>query len=471
MQKDTKKELEKNKNDKIEQIVPKKENKLFGTDGIRGKAGEKLDAYTALHIAMAAGIYFREHSITNKIIVGKDTRRSGYMIENAVVCGLTAVGYSVRQTGPMPTPAIAFLTQDLRCDAGIMISASHNDYYDNGIKFFNQFGDKLNIEDEKKIEEIFFDKAKIQANQKKYSFIGKSKRVDDFLGRYIVQIKNSFPKNLNLHGYRIVVDAANGAGYKVSQMVFSELGAECFVINNEPSGININSNCGALHPEKLGEKVKEYRADIGFALDGDADRLIVVNEKGEKVNGDILIAVLALYLKENNLLRNNIIVATQQSNWALDDYLKERGIEVKRSEVGDKNVLDFLKKYNSNFGAEESGHIIFHDYSKTGDSLVASMQVLATLIKSGKKASEILEPFELYPQLVSNLAVNKKPPYHDNEEYKKLVQMIREYGIKDLFRYSGTENILRLKLQSKDPSRLEEMMEKSVAFFKKFLNV
>jgi phosphoglucosamine mutase len=248
-----------------------KKMKLFGTDGVRGKAGKKLSAFMAMRLAMAAGIYFRKNSITNKILVGKDTRRSGYMIENAIVSGLTAVGYDVRQIGPMPTPAIAFLTEDMRCDAGIMISASHNPYFDNGIKFFDSFGNKLGEKEEAEIEKIYFDDALIEANQKIEFDIGRSKRVDDVIGRYIVQIKNSFPKTLTLKGLRIVLDTANGAAYKVAPTIFNELGADVIIINDEPNGSNINLNCGALHPEELGEEVRRLRADIGFAFDGDAE--------------------------------------------------------------------------------------------------------------------------------------------------------------------------------------------------------
>ncbi len=261
---------------------------LFGTDGVRGKAGKKISAGNAMRLAMATGIYFKQFARTNKILVGKDTRRSGYMIENAIVSGLTAVGFDVIQIGPMPTPAIAFLTANMRCDAGIMISASHNPYYDNGIKFFDGNGNKLNREKEEEIEAIYNDDARIEAAQVTDREIGKSKRIDDVVGRYIVHIKNSFPQTATLWGKRVVIDCANGAGYIVGPTILQELGADVVVLGDKPNGFNINEGCGAMHPEYLAKAVLEYRADLGIALDGDADRLVLVDEKGEVVDGDKL---------------------------------------------------------------------------------------------------------------------------------------------------------------------------------------
>ena len=253
--------------------------KIFGTDGVRGKAGVDITPFKVMKLGIAAGVYFRKNSITNKILVGKDTRRSGYMIENALVSALTSVGYDVIQVGPMPTPAIAFLTEDMRCDGGIMISASHNPYEDNGIKFFNRFGFKLGEEAEEEIEKIFNDTAGLEQYLKSGLEIGSSRRIDDVVGRYIVQIKNSFPKDLNLQGTRVVLDVSNGAAYRVAPTIFQELGADIVVLNDEPNGFNINEQCGALHPQGLAKAVRQYRADVGFALDGDADRLVVVDER------------------------------------------------------------------------------------------------------------------------------------------------------------------------------------------------
>lgn len=444
--------------------------KLFGTDGVRGEAGKVLTAELVMRLAMSAGIYFRKNSVTNKILVGKDTRRSGYMIENAIVSGLTAVGYNVIQIGPMPTPAIAFLTEDMRCDAGIMISASHNPYYDNGIKFFNHFGDKLQESDEEKIENIFFNKEIIDENQKTKKEIGSSKRIDDVIGRYIVHIKNSFPKDLTLSGMRIVIDTANGAAYKVAPTIFNELGAETIVINNEPDGFNINKKCGAIYPEDLANVVRKYRADIGFALDGDADRLVVVDEKGEIIDGDKLLGALALYLKNENRLKNSAMVATVMSNKALEDFLNRNGIKLYRSKVGDKYVLEELKKHDLNFGGENSGHIILTDFGKTGDGLVSALQTVALMLKTGKRASEVLNPFELYPQLLKNINVKEKIPLESIKGYKEKISEIEKKGIRTLIRYSGTENKLRVLLEGKDQKLIEKEMEKLIDFLTKELN-
>ncbi len=439
--------------------------KLFGTDGVRGKAGEKLDAMTAIRLAMAAGIYFRKESISNKIIVGKDTRRSGYMIENAIVSGLTAVGYNVIQIGPMPTPAIAFLTEDMRCDAGIMISASHNPYYDNGVKFFDKKGNKLNEEIEKKIEEIYFDEKIIKANQMTGMQIGSSKRIDDVIGRYIVHIKNSFPKNLTLNGIRVVVDTANGAAYKVAPTILSELGAEVFVINNEPNGKNINQSCGALHPEALSQEVRRVRADIGFGLDGDADRLVVVDEKGNVIDGDKLLGALAYYLKSEGKLSNNAISVTVMSNKALEDFLDKKDISLFRCDVGDKNVLEVLQNKGLNFGGEQSGHIILSDYAKTGDALASALQVLALMLKNKKRASETFNIFELYPQILENITISKKIPLNEIEGYERITRELEKEGIRYLIRYSGTENLLRILLEGKDKQMIQDKAKTLKEFF------
>ncbi len=444
--------------------------KLFGTDGVRGRAGKKLNAMNAMRLAMAAGIYFRKNSINNKIIVGKDTRRSGYMIENAIVSGLTAVGYDVRQIGPMPTPAIAFLTEDLRCDAGIMISASHNPYYDNGVKFFDSFGNKLDEAAEAQIEKIYYNDELIEENQKEEFGIGRSKRVDDVIGRYIVHIKNSFPKHLTLHGVRVVLDTANGAAYKVAPTIFSELGADVILINDQPNGSNINLNCGALHPENLGEQVRKLRADVGFAFDGDADRLVVVDENGDVIHGDKLLGALSVYLKENGKLQKNSSVATVMSNQALEDYLNENGIELHRCSVGDKYVLEMFGKKGLNFGGEQSGHIILADFAKTGDALVAALAVMADLLTKKEPVSKLFNPFELYPQLQKNLSVGKKVPLEEIEGYTQLVNKIEKQNIRVLIRYSGTENLLRILLEGKDEEILSQMMEEVTTLLQSRLN-
>ncbi|MCG3719098.1 phosphoglucosamine mutase, partial [Aliarcobacter butzleri] len=409
------------------------------------------------------------HSTTNKILVGKDTRRSGYMIENALVSGLTAVGYDVIQIGPMPTPAIAYLTESMRCDAGIMISASHNPFEDNGIKFFDNHGNKLNTTCEEEIENIFNDIDLMQSEQVTGRDIGSSKRIDDVIGRYIVAIKSSFPKNLTLKGLRIILDCANGAAYKVGPTILEELGADVITINNKPNGFNINENCGAMHPETVSNLVKEYRADIGLALDGDADRLVVIDEKGEIVDGDNLLGALSVYLKNENLLKGDACVATVMSNKALEDYLQKNKISLFRSNVGDKYVLEVMKEKGINFGGEQSGHIIFSDIAKTGDGLASALQVLALIIKSGKKASEILNPFSLYPQILHNMKVTEKIPLEQIAGLEEVLKPIRQKGLRDLIRYSGTENKIRLLLEGKNKKDVEDAMQTLIAFFKKTL--
>ena len=351
-----------------------------------------------------------------------------------------------------------------------MISASHNPFFDNGIKFFDGSGNKLAEADEREIEEIYFNLDLIQHNQKTGLDIGSAKRIDDVIGRYIVHIKNSFPKELTLKGLRVVLDVANGAAYKVAPTVFNELGAEIIVLNDEPNGSNINENCGALHPESLAAEVKRLRADIGFAFDGDADRLVVVDEKGTVIDGDALLGVLASYLDENNMLSKKAIVTTVMSNAALDDYLNKRKIALKRSNVGDKYVLEMMKEHGINFGGEQSGHIIFSDFSKTGDGLVSALQVSACLLKSGKKASEIFGKIKPYPQKLTNLKIVQKRPLDQISGIKELESELEKLHIRSLFRYSGTENLIRLLLEGKDENLVAQKMEEVEKFFLKALN-
>ena len=444
--------------------------KLFGTDGVRGEAGSFLSAEVAMKVAMAAGIYLKSYAVTNRILVGKDTRRSGYMIENAIVCGLTAVGYDVIQVGPMPTPAIAFITENMRCDAGIMISASHNSYEDNGIKFFDAHGDKFSQETEHKIETIYFDEEKLLEEQVTGKTIGKAKRIDDVIGRYIVQLKNSFPVHMSLQGMRIVLDTANGAGYKVGPTVLEELGAEVIVLHNKPDGFNINEGCGALHTKDLQEAVIKYRADLGIALDGDADRLVVVDEKGELVDGDQLLGALGVHLNEEKILKGGGIVVTVMSNQGLNDYMNKNGLKLFRSDVGDKNVLEVMKKEGINFGGEQSGHVIMHDFAKTGDGLVSALQVLSLIIYKKAKASEVLRHFKLYPQKLVNIKVNVKKPLKAIEGLDEKLQSLEKENIRHLVRYSGTENKLRILLEAKDEKIMNKKMDDMIDFLQKALN-
>jgi len=444
--------------------------KLFGTDGVRGEAGTFLTASLAMKVAMAAGIYFKKNSKTNRILIGKDTRRSGYMIENAIVSGLTAIGYDVIEIGPMPTPAIAFITENMRCDAGIMISASHNSYEDNGIKFFDGDGDKLSHEVETEIEEIFYNEEKLHDAQTRAKNIGKAKRIDDVIGRYIVQLKNSFPRDISLQGKRIVLDTANGAGYIVGPTVLEELGAEVIVLHDKPNGFNINDGCGALHTKDLCEAVVKYRADLGVALDGDADRLVVVDEKGEVVDGDQLLGSLASFMHDNDALKGGGMVATVMSNQGLDDFMNSKGLKLYRSDVGDKNVLEIMKKEGINFGGEQSGHVIVSDFAKTGDGLVSALQILALLIKTNQKASEALRPFSLYPQKLVNINIKNKKPLKEIDGLSEKLKSLDEKNIRHLIRYSGTENKLRVLLECKDAKEMALHVEDMVEFFQKVLN-
>lgn len=449
-----------------------KSAKIFGTDGVRGMAGSFLTPAFCIELGIAAGLYFRKANkqkhirSSNKILLGKDTRRSGYMIENALVSALTSVGYDVIQVGPMPTPAVAFLTADMRCDAGIMISASHNPFQDNGIKFFDRFGNKLDERAEAEIERIYFDKPSLAQSYKVAQEIGSCKRIDDVIGRYIVHIKNSFPKELTLQGLRIVLDCANGAAYKVAPTIFSELGADVVVINNTPNGFNINEQCGAMHPQDLAKEVLKYRADIGFALDGDADRLVVVDDLGRIIHGDMLIGALGAYLRSIGELESSTIIATQMSNLALEEFLSSHGIALKRCDVGDKYVFDAMKTHGSNFGGEQSGHIIFSDYSTTGDGLMSAIAVMALVLRSKAKSHEVLQPFELYPQKLVNLKVLEKIPLESIQGFSALQEKIQRAGMRTLIRYSGTEHILRILIEGRDSSALDSAMSELEAFLR-----
>lgn len=444
--------------------------KLFGTDGVRGEAGSFLTAEMAMRVAMAAGIYFKQHAKTNKILIGKDTRRSGYMIEDAIVSGLTAVGYDAVQIGPMPTPAIAFLTENMRCDAGIMISASHNAFQDNGIKFFDAHGNKFSEEVEAQIEAIYHDAEQIRKAQVTGLSIGSAKRIDDVIGRYIVQLKNSFPRDLTLQGVRIILDTANGAAYKVGPTVLEELGAEVIVLHHEPDGCNINDECGALHPKDVQRAVRQYRADIGFALDGDADRLVVVDNQGEVVDGDQLLGTMALFLQREKMLTGDGVVATVMSNQALEDTLQQHGLKLYRCGVGDKYVLETMRTHGLNFGGEQSGHIILSDFAKTGDGMMSALQVLALLLTTDRPAHEVLRPFTPYPQKLVNVKVLEKKPLDQIEGLPEMLAQIEAQGMRHLIRYSGTENKLRILLEGRDASKMHAAMEELCSFMQRALN-
>jgi phosphoglucosamine mutase len=358
----------------------------------------------------------------------------------------------------------------MRCDAGIMISASHNSFEDNGIKFFDSFGDKLSCDVEKQIEAIYNDSEMLRDSYAVAKNIGKAKRIDDVIGRYIIQLKNSFPKEISLKGMRIVLDTANGAGYKVGPTVLEELDADLIVINDNPDGYNINESCGALDTRGLCEKVKTHRADLGIALDGDADRLVIVDENGEVVDGDQLLGAVASYMYEQGTLKGDGVVATVMSNQGLEDFMIQKGLKLYRSAVGDKKVLEIMKKENINFGGEQSGHIIISDFAKTGDGLLTALQVLSLLIDTKQKASEALRPFSLYPQKLVNIKVKNKKDLKTIDGLDEKLEELDKKGVRHLIRYSGTENKLRILLECKDLKIVNKEMDDMVYFFEKALN-
>lgn len=439
--------------------------KYFGTDGIRGTANKfPMTAEIALKVGMAVGAKFTDGDHRHRVVIGKDTRLSGYVIEPALTAGLAAVGMDVFLVGPVPTPAVSMLTRSIRADIGIMISASHNPYCDNGIKIFTRDGHKLSDKLEKEIEALI--EGDITPHLAKPENLGRVKRLDDSANRYIEFVKNSFPKDKTLNNLKIVVDCANGASYKIAPKIFWELGAEVIEIGTEPNGFNINENCGSTHPEALCKKVVQEKADIGIALDGDADRLLIVDEKGNAIDGDKLIALIAEKLHDDGNLKKDTVVITQMSNLALENYLSYIGVSTIRANVGDRYVLEEMRKNGCNFGGEQSGHIILSDYSTTGDGLVAALQVLSVICESQKPASEVLNKFELFPQLLKNTKFDagKKNPL----EEKSVQDFIKEKEVelgengRILVRKSGTENLIRVMVEGKDRKQIEKIVDEII---------
>lgn len=427
--------------------------RFFGTDGIRGYVNKyPMTADMALRLGLAAGTYFRDGKHRHKAIIGKDTRLSGYMFETALTSGLCAAGIDVYQVGPMPTPAIAFLTKNMRADLGVVISASHNPFHDNGIKFFDRHGYKLPDSVEDEISQMVLN-TDFEWDYPEADKVGRAKRIFDAPGRYIVYIKKSFPEHLSLNGLRIVLDCANGASYKIAPLALEELGAEVIVLSNTPNGTNINLQCGSLYPEVVAEKVREVRADIGLALDGDADRLIVVDETGTVLDGDQIMAICAEYLMEKGRLKNNTLAATSMSNMALERFMTERGGTLIRTNVGDRYVVEAMRQFDLSLGGEKSGHLIFRDYSTTGDGLLAALQVLTIMCESGKKLSELAQKLELYPQQMENVSISQKPDLASVPEIQDAVKeaenRLGKYG-RVVLRYSGTENLCRVMVEAQD---------------------
>lgn len=423
----------------------------FGTDGIRGTAnGESMTSEVALKVGMAAGRLFTNGEYRHRVVIGKDTRLSGYMIESALVSGFTAVGMDVFQLGPMPTPAVAMLTRSLRADLGVMISASHNPYEDNGIKLFGPDGYKLSDETEHEIETLMEHGAEnLLATPQN---IGRAKRIDSAQERYIEFAKRTLPRNIRFDGLRIVVDCANGSAYKVAPAALWELGAEVISIGVDPNGVNINKDCGSTSPGALCKKVRDVRADVGIALDGDADRVIIVNEKGKIVDGDQLMAVIAQSWQARGRLAGGGIVATVMSNLGLERYLQGLGLSFVRTPVGDRYVVEHMRKHGFNVGGEQSGHIVLSDYTTTGDGLVTALQILSVVASSGKPVSEICNQFEPLPQILKNVRFKKGQPLDDQNVIKVIDESKSKLGQAGrlVIRPSGTEPVIRVMAEGDD---------------------
>lgn len=438
--------------------MTKKEN-LFGTDGVRGLVNEfPMEPEIAIRLGLAAGEYFRQGKRRHKVIIGKDTRLSGYIFETALTSGLCASGMDVYLVGPLPTPAISFLTRNMRADLGIVISASHNPYYDNGIKFFDRNGFKLNNGAEEEISKMVLTRK--NWNYPKVHQVGRAFKIEDSPGRYIVSLKHSFPSELTLDGIKIVLDCANGATYRVAPLVFEELGADVVKIGVNPNGLNINEECGALYPEKVRDMVLKTGADIGIALDGDGDRVILIDEKGKILDGDQIMAFCAEEMMKNKELAGGKLVATVMSNMALEIFMKDLGGKLIRTPVGDRYVVEKMRDIGAVFGGEQSGHLIFLKYSTTGDGILAALQALKIMIKKQKTLSELAKQLQLFPQKLINVKVDKKIPFDQVPKVMNAVKLAEE-KLKGkgrvLLRYSGTEPKARVMVEGEDIEIVESM--------------
>lgn len=433
--------------------------KFFGTDGIRGRTNAgAMTSHMAMKVGMAAGAHFVRGDHKHRVVIGKDTRLSGYMLENALVSGFTAVGMDVVQVGPMPTPAVAMLTRSMRADLGVMLSASHNPFYDNGIKLFGPDGFKLSDADEHAIEDLLEMPPMLADGSK----IGRARRVEDARGRYIHFAKSCFPEELRLDGLKIVIDCANGAAYQVAPSALWELGAEIVAVGVTPNGTNINDKCGSTAPQLLQETVVASGAHIGIALDGDADRLIIVDEKGKVVDGDQIMALLGKSWAETGKLRGGGVVATVMSNLGLERYLTGQGLSLERTSVGDRYVLERMRSGGFNVGGEQSGHMILTDYGTTGDGLVASLQVLAELIRQDKPASEVLHLFDPVPQLLKNVRFSGGKPLEAGSVKSVIADAEDELAGKGrlVIRPSGTEPVIRVMAEGDDAGQVEAVVDR-----------
>lgn len=436
--------------------------KLFGTDGIRGVANvDPMTTEMAMQLGRGVAYIFKNKDKRHRIVIGKDTRLSGYMLENALVAGICSMGVDVLLVGPLPTPGIAFLTSSMRADAGIVISASHNPFQDNGIKIFSGNGFKLPDQLENKIEELIFSD-QIDSLRPTAAEVGKAFRMDDAVGRYVVYLKNSYPKEFSLDGVKIVLDCANGAAYRVAPAVFEELGAEVIAWNIEPNGENINWQCGSLYPKLVMQKVKDCGADIGISLDGDADRAIFSDELGNLVDGDRIMAICANSLHQGKRLRRNTLVATVMSNLGLDLAMKERGIKVLHTQVGDRYVVEEMARGGYNLGGEQSGHLIFLDYNTTGDGVLSALQVLAVMKRENKRLSELAKIMTSVPQVLLNVPVRQKKDPQRIPEISSLLKKI-EAKLADrgriLVRSSGTESLIRVMVEGENEKEISAFAE------------
>ena len=440
--------------------------KLFGTDGIRGRANQfPMTAEMAMNLGRAVTYYFQKNNpnLSGRplIIVGKDTRLSCYMFELAFSSGVCSQGGKVILTGPLPTPGVSFVTNNMRAHAGVMISASHNQYFDNGIKLFDSKGDKLPDNVELEIEKMVLNPELIKPAPGKE--LGRAQRLDEVIGRYIVQVKSCIDSNINLEGIRVVLDCANGAGYKVAPMIFSELGAEVFTIGVNPNGRNINLGVGSLHPEIAAEDVKKYKAEIGVCLDGDADRVVVIDEKGEVIHGDILIGILTKFALEKKMVKKgDEIVGTVMSNMALENYVQGLGLNFYRAQVGDRYILERMRQSKALLGGEPSGHLIWPSVSRTGDGILSALKVLEAMSYFGKKLSELKSDFELYPQLTTNVKVKKKENFSNfpelTDELTKQEKRLKGKG-RILLRYSGTEPLARVMVEGESMPLIQDVSD------------
>ena len=436
----------------------KQTRRYFGTDGIRGLTNSPpMTAAIALKLGQAAGRHFLRGSHTHRVVIGKDTRLSGYMMESALVAGFTSVGMDVTLLGPMPTPAVAMLTRSMRADIGVMISASHNPFHDNGIKLFGPDGYKLSDDDEMAIEALLEEEIPLAEPRA----IGRARRIDDAQGRYIHFAKATFPEHLRLDGLKIVIDCAHGAAYKVAPAALWELGAEVIAIGVAPDGFNVNDKVGSTHPKALQLKVLESGADIGIALDGDADRLIVVDERGQVVDGDQLMALIASRAAEAGTLKGGALVATVMSNLGLERFLATKGIALHRANVGDRHVLELMRTAGCNVGGEQSGHIILSDHATTGDGLVAALQVLSALVGSGKPASELLHLFDPLPQLLKNVRFKGGAPLEADSVKAAIAAGEAKLAGQGrlLIRKSGTEPLIRVMAEGDDKALVGRVVD------------